>query len=217
MIKIMLADDHKLVRDGIRLLLESQEDIEIVGVATNGQDVLKLLDEGLQPDILLSDISMEPLDGIELAKIISKFEIRPAIIILSMMDNEQYIARSFESGVSAYLVKNVNSEELLSAIRYVAAGGKYLCEELSMQYVNRLISNRMTYPDMPNKVDLNLSVRELEVLEKLGEGLTNNEISDKLFLSKRTIEGHRQNLIQKTGCKNTASLIKFAVLNGLIK
>lgn len=219
MIKIIVVDDHMLVRDGIRMVLESQDDFEVIGMAINGEEAIKMLENGKIPDLIIADICMHPMDGIELAGKVTALEKSPKVIILSMMDNDEYLLKSFQNGVSAYLIKNVSSVELLTAIRYVIAGGRYLCEELSMSLIGRIPSlgkgaKKSNLQDIIE--ELELSEREMEVLEKLGEGLTNHEISDKLFLSKRTVEGYRQSLLKKTSSRNTASLIKFAVEKGLL-
>ena len=133
-----------------------------------------------------------------------------------MMDNDDLLVKSFRNGVSGYLIKNVSSLELLMAIRYVVAGGRYVCEEISMSLIEKMPALGGISKNSNLKDELELSERELEVLEKLGEGLTNHEISEKLFLSKRTVEGYRQSLLKKTNSRNTATLIKFAVENGLL-
>lgn len=216
MIKIMLADDHTLVRDGIRMLLENQPDFEVIATATTGEEVLAHLERGICPDVLLCDINLDSLDGLELTKIINGLPSTTPIVILSTTDHEQYIAQSFKAGAAGFLVKNVSSDELLFCLRHVASGGRFLCEEISMRFVAKAIQNPLNYIDVREKPQMDLTVREIEILEKLSEGFTNSEISEQLFLSKRTVEGHRQNLLQKTGSKNTAALIKFAMLNGLI-
>lgn len=216
MIKIIIVDDHMLVRDGIRMVLESQDDFEVIGMATNGEEVIQMLDRGEIPDLIIADICMQPMDGIELAGIVNSWEKPPKVIILSMMDNDDLLVKSFRNGVSGYLIKNVSSLELLTAIRYVIAGGRYVCEEISMSLIEKMPALGGIPKNSNLKDVLELSERELEVLEKLGEGLTNHEISEKLFLSKRTVEGYRQSLLKKTNSRNTATLIKFAVENGLL-
>lgn len=215
-IRIILAEDHLVVRNGIKLLLDSQENFEVVGEVGSGKEVLDLLTSGTEADILITDLSMHNIDGLQLLKEIESRNIALKVIVLTMLDCDQHVAKSFQSGAKAYLVKNVAAEEMIFCINHVAKGGRFLCEELTMKFIDKLIEKSVTQPTKIDPVELDLSSRELEVLELLGEGLTNLEISKRLFLSKRTVEGHRQSLIDKTKSKNTPALIKFAILNGLI-
>ncbi|EEI91116.1 response regulator receiver domain protein [Sphingobacterium spiritivorum ATCC 33300] len=215
-IRIILAEDHLVVRNGIKLLLDSQENFEVVGEVGSGKEVLDLLTSGTEADILITDLSMHNIDGLQLLKEIESRNIALKVIVLTMLDCDQHVAKSFQSGAKAYLVKNVAAEEMIFCINHVAKGGRFLCEELTMKFIDKLIEKAVTQPTKIDPAELDLSSRELEVLELLGEGLTNLEISKRLFLSKRTVEGHRQSLIDKTKSKNTPALIKFAILNGLI-
>ncbi|MGJ1433151.1 response regulator [Sphingobacterium spiritivorum] len=215
-IRIILAEDHLVVRNGIKLLLDSQDNFEVVGEVGSGKEVLDLLTSGTEADILITDLSMHNIDGLQLMKEIESRNIALKVIVLTMLDCDQHVSKSFQSGAKAYLVKNVAAEEMIFCINHVAKGGRFLCEELTMKFIDKLIEKSVTQPTRIDPAELDLSSRELEVLELLGEGLTNLEISKRLFLSKRTVEGHRQSLIDKTKSKNTPALIKFAILNGLI-
>ncbi|MDB5009327.1 MAG: DNA-binding response regulator [Mucilaginibacter sp.] len=214
MINILLAEDHNIVRDGIRFLLDQEEDMQVIYEAVNGLDVLKWLDKEQKPDVILTDMNMPGMDGLHM---INALQTKYPVLILSMLDHENYVMETINAGASGYLLKNISKDELLFAIRYVAGGGKYICSELSFKILNRLSNLNDILPASGVSVDFELSERESEVLHLIGEGFTNNEIADKLFSSRRTIEGHRQSLMEKTGSKNTATLIKFAVQNGLIK
>lgn len=214
--RILLAEDHLVVRNGIKLLLDSQDNFEVVGDVGSGKEVLDLLAAGMETDILITDLNMDNVDGLQLMKELNEKNIELRVIVLTMWDEEHYVAQSFKHGAKAYLVKNVSPEELLFCINHVTKGGRYLCEQLTMKLVDKLINMENTQPYKMDPAELSLSSRELEVLELLGEGLTNLEISKKLFLSKRTVEGHRQSLIDKTKSKNTPALIKFALQNGLL-
>lgn len=217
MIKIILAEDHLVVRNGIKLLLESQSDLAVIGEASSGKEALDILATGLIPDLLLTDISMAEMDGLELIDHLTLHYPDVKVIVLSMLNNTQYVIKAFEKGALGYLVKNVGYDELLFCIHHVFKGGKFLCEEISMQMLDKLQDlPSMTYQLKELMEEIDLTDREVEVLELIGEGMTNLEIADKLFLSKRTVEGHRQNLLEKTKSKNTASLIKYAVKNRLI-
>lgn len=216
MLKIILAEDHNIVRNGIRALLESEGGIKVVGEATNGQKVLNIIAKEDHIDLVLADINMPVMDGIELIKNLKANYPKIRLVILSMLDNEKYVAQAFSEGACGYLLKSVSADELIFAIKHVSGGGRYLCSELSIKMLERLIhsplSNQTVFEDA-----IDFSSREIEVLNLIAEGLTNHEMSEKLFLSKRTIEGHRQSLIEKTGSRNTAALIRYAVLNGLVQ
>jgi len=217
MIKIVLVDDHYLVRNGIKMLLDVHPDIEVVAELDNGADVLSFLNNDGTCDVLISDINMPEMNGLQLAEKIQQEFPYIKVIFLSMLNDRKHLLQAFNSGAKGYLIKNINYEELLFAVNHIYKGGKYLCDELSQQMIEYL----NTQPQFEERAtslpaEIEMSDRELEVLYLIGEGFTNNEIADKLFLSKRTVEGHRQNLIDKTGAKNSASLIKYAVLNGLI-
>lgn len=215
--KILLAEDHLVVRNGIKLLLDSQDNFEVVADVGSGKEILDLVAAGVEADILITDLTMDNVDGLQLIKEFNQNNVGIRVIVLTMLDEEQYVAQSFQFGARAYLVKNVTADEMLFCINHVAKGGRYLCEELTMKLVDKLINKQGLQSYKIDPAELSLSSRELEVLELLGEGLTNLEISKKLFLSKRTVEGHRQSLIDKTKSKNTPALIKFAIQNGLLK
>ncbi|SDH26470.1 DNA-binding response regulator, NarL/FixJ family, contains REC and HTH domains [Pedobacter terrae] len=214
-LKIILAEDHNLVRNGIKMLLESQADIEVIAEADDGQQVLEHLAAGIIPDIVLADINMPQMDGISLIKAIKLTYPGIKVVILSMLDNEKYVMQAFMEGSYGYILKNVNESEMLFALKTVAGGDRYLCVELTETLLNRFIHQTSAQTEQ-EEVQVDLSMREIEVLHLVAEGYTNQEMADKLFLSKRTIEGHRQTLIDKTGSKNTASLIRFAVVNGYL-
>lgn len=216
MLKIILAEDHNIVRNGIKVLLESEEEFSIIGEATNGQEVLNMISKEDHIDLVLADINMPVMDGIELIKNLKITYPKIRLIILSMLDNEKYVAQAFSEGACGYLLKNVSSDELIFAIKHVSIGGKYLCSELSIKMLERLVNSSLPSQSIFEDT-IDFSSREIEVLNLIAQGLTNHEMSEKLFLSKRTIEGHRQSLIEKTGSRNTASLIRYAVLNGIVQ
>jgi len=197
------------------MLLESQGEITVVAEADNGIEVLKYFQDGGQADVVITDINMPEMDGITLITELKIISPNTRIIMLSMLDNEKYIAQAFIEGARGYLLKNISEEELNFALRYVSGGGRYLCAELSEKLLDKLISNPLQQANAAGQ-NIDFSLREMEVLHLIAEGYTNTEMADKLFLSKRTIEGHRQALIDKTGAKNTAALIRFAVINGFI-
>ena len=213
MIKVLLAEDHNIVRDGIRSLLETDPEITVIDEAVNGREVIEKIAKGIIPDIILADINMPELSGLELIKELKDVP-NISILILSMLDHESYVLDAINSGASGYLLKNISKDELIFAIKHIAAGQKYICSELSFKMLLRvpLITDCVSDEKSINL----LSKREKEVLALIGEGHTNVEIADILFTSRRTVEGHRLNLIEKTGVRNTAALIIFAVKNGII-
>lgn len=215
MLQIMLVEDHNIVRNGIKVLLKKEKVFHVIGEATNGKEALEFLKQQDQVDIILTDINMPIMDGISLTKILKVSYPHIRIVILSMLDNEKYVAQAFSEGASGYLLKNSSADELRFALKHVSSGNKYLSSELSIRLLERVLDFSATY-ESQIKNTVEFSTREIEVLNLIAQGLTNYEISEKLFLSKRTIEGHRQALIDKTNSKNSAALIRFAILSGII-
>lgn len=213
--KIILAEDHNVVRHGLKMILETDPDLEIIAEAINGQQVLDFLESNEHFDIVLSDINMPLVDGISLISEIKNRGINAKVIILTMHENEQYVQQAFQVGAFGYLLKSVKEEELIYAIKHVHSGGYYLCSDLAMTMLRRNNHNFFSIKTQESlAVDFNS--REIEVLQLIAEGFTNQQMSEKLFLSKRTIEGHRQSLIDKSGAANTAALVSFALRNGVI-
>lgn len=215
MINVMLAEDHALVRDGISMLLERVEGIHFVGAATNGMEAIELLKGPIKVDVLLTDIQMPELDGISLIGMVKEIHPDIKIIILSMHNNLVFLKESFAHAADGYLLKECSLEEMLFAINHVIHGGKYISTAISLDLAE-LYAFRADFPEELQNQENEFTEREIEVLQLIGEGLTNHQISEKLFLSKRTVEGHRLSLLQKTNSNNTATLIKYAVLNKLV-
>lgn len=218
MIRILLADDHTILRDGIRALLSADADLEVVGEASNGAEVLSML-ETTPADVVLMDVQMPVLDGFATVPELRQRFPEVRVLVLTMLDHENYVTRMFEAGASGYVLKNAAISEITYAIRTVASGNSFLCTEIGMSMLYKAVSNSSGANLVSNEghVTADLTARELEVLKLIAEGLTNGEISDKLFTSKRTIETHRQNIIEKTQAKNTAALIRYAMSQGLIE
>jgi DNA-binding NarL/FixJ family response regulator len=217
MTRIILADDHAILRDGIRALLSAEPDLEVVGEANNGAEVLAML-ETTPADVVLMDVQMPVLDGFAtMPELRERFpDVR--VLVLTMLDHENYVARMLEAGALGYVLKNAAISEITHAIRTVAAGSPFLCTEIGLNMLFKAVAQSSSHvaDEGSGSAGADLTARELEVLKLIAEGLTNAEISDKLFTSKRTIETHRQNIIAKTQAKNTAALIKLAVSRGLI-
>lgn len=215
MIRILLAEDHNIVRNGIKNLLEREPNFDVIGEATNGAEVLQLVKDGLTPDIILADMNMPGLGGLEMAEKLKDTSCKAKVIVLTMIDHEKYVIKAFKNGVMGYLLKNVSSDEMVFAINHIHNDGHYICSELALRFMNRLA--QMPEPsDAEDTSDVEFTKREMEVLALTAEGYTNQEIADKLFTSKRTVEGHRQAMINKTGTRNTIALIKYALQHGII-
>jgi DNA-binding NarL/FixJ family response regulator len=211
MIRIILAEDHKIVRDGIKKLLDQEQDFQIVGDAVNGLEVTQLLDQGVEANIILVDMNAPEIPGPDIIKKIKDNARGAKVVVLTMLDDEKHVLEAFKAGANGYILKNAGSDELIFAIRHINGNGRYVCSELALRFLDRLIHQQNTL-----FTNVEPTKREAEVLQMIAEGMTNQEIADKLFTSKRTIEGHRQNLLDKTGSRNTAALIKFAILKGMI-
>lgn len=216
MINILLVDDHNVVRNGIKNLLEKEPDIRIAGEATNGREVLQLLND-ITPDIILADMNMPEKNGLELAEKLHNENSPIKVVLLTMHDHQQYVNKAMKAGVWAYLLKNISSDELLFAIRQVYSGKKYLCTEISIRLLNQALGSSFLQDEDTNAPAPAFSEREREVLRLIADGLTNQEIADKLFTSKRTVEGHRRTMIDNARVKNTAELIRFAMRKKIIE
>lgn len=216
MINIILVDDHYIVRQGVRTLLEMEPDLNVAGETDQQDELLQFLESGQPIDVVMMDITMPGVDGITLTTTIKRSYPHLHIMVLSMMDHEKYVAQAFEAGADAYLVKNVNRDELLFAINHVAHGNQYICSEIGMKLLSQVIKVTKQ-PLSMEALDFQINSREMEVLSLTADGFTNQEIAERLFTSKRTVEGYRQSLIEKTGVRNSAALVKFAFQHSLLK
>ena len=207
----MITDDHSVVRKGIRMLLQDMEGIEILGEASNAEETLKKL-EVLKPDVLITDISMPGMSGIELVKEVKKNFPETQVLILSTYFDEEYILESYEVGALGYLPKNSSDEQLFDAVNCIARGDLFHTPEvLNVLGKSLIVKNR---PQQSLKSLL--TQREKEVLAQLVEGATNKEIANKLFLSTRTIDAHRRNIMSKLDVNNSAQLVKLTLEKRLI-
>lgn len=216
MIRVALADDHAIIRDGIRALLQQEGDMQVVGEASNGRQLLTLLAE-VPVDVVLLDINMPELDGYDTLQQLRGQHPTVRVLILSMLSHQEYVNKIMHAGAAGYVLKSVGKDEILFAIRAVAAGRQFLCTELGVDLLHkRSAEGEKPVASEAAKKPPALSWREMEVLKLIGEGLTTGEIAEQLFTSKRTIETHRQNIIEKTQVRNTAALIRYAVTQGLL-
>ncbi|NJB36508.1 response regulator transcription factor [Croceivirga sp. JEA036] len=215
-IEIVLADDHALVRDGIRALLEEEQDLDVVAEVSNGLEALDMVAQKA-PDLLIIDIRMPQMGGIEaVEKLNLQKDLKTKCIILSMHDSEEYILKSVKAGASGYLLKDTDKAEFIKAIHTVQNGGKYFSGDISNVLVNNLFANSNEVAETSeDEIPFDLTKKELKVLELILEGYTNKEISEKLQNSKRTIETHRFNLMKKMEVKNLFDLTKKARAHNL--
>lgn len=210
-ITILLADDHRLVRQGLKSLLEDQPGFEVIGEASDGQEALNLL-ETRAPDIAFFDVMMPNMNGIEASKLARQRGLNTKIIFLSMHANATYAVRALQSGALAYVLKDSDFHEIMQAIENAMAGKRYLSPALADEVFEMLLN---ADAGQENTLDL-LSPREREVIQLIAEGKTNLLIAEKLSLSVRTIESHRLNLMKKLRINSHADLVKFAIQQGLV-
>lgn len=206
--RILLADDHSVVRQGFRLILENQPDMEVVGEASNGREAVTVA-EALQPDVVVMDVTMPELNGIEATRRISELAPRARVLALSMHKDSVYVREILRAGAKGYLLKDAAGNDLLAAVRAVARGEAYLSPAVS----DAVLTDYRKH--VTNPIDL-LTSREREVLQMIAEGKTNKEIANSLQLSVYTVEAHRGRIMEKLNLHSTGELVRFALRNGLI-
>ena len=210
-ITVVLADDHAIVRDGLQLLLDTQQDIEVVGSVSNGREAVQAVEQ-LRPDVVILDIAMPELNGIEATVQIR--EIHPAeVIILSMHSAIEHVSRALKAGARGYLLKESAGVEVVNAVRTVHSGHRYLSQKISDQLIDDYVHQRdLAEAESPLE---RLSAREREVLQLVVEGKSSAEIAETLFLSPKTVETYRSRLMQKLDIGDVPSLVKFAIQQGI--
>ena len=211
-IRVLLADDHAIVREGVRLLLNTQPDVQVIGEATNGEQAIELA-RALAPDILLMDIGMPGMNGLEATRALKKELPSVNILVLTMHEGDDYFFRMLAAGASGYLLKGASSEELLNAIRAVHQGGVYLYPTMARKLIGDYLKKQKESAADPER----LTPRERQVLRLIAEGKTNREIAEEFVLSINTVQTHRLHLMEKLNLHNRAELIKYAVQRGLIE
>jgi DNA-binding NarL/FixJ family response regulator len=202
-IRVALVDDHSLVRDGIRALLSVMPQLDVVGEAENGTQAIEMVDR-CQPDLLLMDISLKDMNGLELTRLLGKQYPTLKILILSMYDNYEYVSESVRSGASGYVLKNAPSREIIAAIEAIISGGTFYSAEIAQ----RLATDQNT--------DNELTPRESQVLYKMVQGMNNKEMARELAISVRTVETHRLSIRRKLNIDKPAALVKYAIDHGII-
>ncbi|KXX68622.1 response regulator transcription factor [Flammeovirga sp. SJP92] len=208
-IKLFLVDDHKMIREGLKNFLLDESDFEITGEAEHGKDCLDQLEKNSDIDILLTDVNMPVMDGLELVQNVKEKYPSIKIIALTMLGESQHIKKMLGEGAMGYLLKNCSEQELINGIRIVYSGGTYYSPEVTNAIINNI---RKVKPQKSNvALEVPLSERETEVLHLILKEKTNKEIAEELFISVRTVDAHKRNLLDKTGSKNLAGLILYAI------
>jgi DNA-binding NarL/FixJ family response regulator len=213
MTTIVLAEDHQIVRDGLRAILAAQPLFQLVGEAADGLEASQLV-EKLQPDVLILDLTMPRLHGMEVLRQVKKTSPKTRVLVLSMHDNEAYVLEALRHDAAGYLLKDASGSELVRAVRDVANGRRYLSGSLSELAIQAYIQRKTadTAQDMLEA----LTDREREVLHLAAEGMSNPEIAEKLFISPRTAETHRANVMRKLNLKTQTDLVRFAIRRGIV-
>ncbi|MCT4603482.1 MAG: response regulator transcription factor [Marinifilum sp.] len=208
--KVIIVDDHKMFRSGLRFLLSNIPNITVIGEASNGKEFLDMA-ENETIDIALMDINMPEMNGIDATRIAMEKYPNLKVIVLSMHGEEEYYDQMLDAGVKGFLLKNSDADELIAAIEAVIAGKSYFSQELLVDILDQKRLQKL-------RTDaVKLSTRELEVLKLICDGFSNAEIAEQLFISHRTVDRHRANLLSKTGCKNSTSLVMYAVKNKIVE
>lgn len=210
-ISVFIADDHQLFREGMKLILSNLPYISEIYEGKDGADLVNFLENGSRADIIFLDIEMPVMNGVEATKKALKIDPGLNIIALSMYADEDYYTRMIEAGARGFILKNSGIREVEEAIDYVMTGNNYFSREILEGFIRSI--NRKDQPGRTGQ----LSDREEEVLYHICKGLSNQEIADTLHISKRTVDKHRENLLSKTGSKNTAGLVMFAIKNGIVE
>ena len=213
-IKVLLTDDHKLIRDGIKSMLENTVDIEVIGSVSSGEESINETRQN-RPDVILMDIMMRGMTGIEATRWIKEFDPTIKIVLVTMEISKEYVSAGIKSGVDGYLPKDVDKETLLEAVRTVHAGGRFFNDAIMKLVFEDFYSNeklKSTDKKLPN----DLTKREHEILGLVASGKTNREVAEALFISIKTVETHKTHILDKLGLKNTTALIKYAIKNNII-
>ena len=212
-IKVLLVDDHQIIRDGIRSLLSYAEGIEVVGECSDGLEAISCAVSD-KPDVILMDINMPKINGIDATKTIITDNPDSKILVLTVHDELAYISKMLHAGALGYVLKTTNKAELIAAIKSVSKGEKYFSPEVTETMLSRFIDSHKSDSDAEEK---ELTIREIEVLVLISTELTNAEIGDKLFISTRTVDAHRRSLLSKLGARNTAGLVAYAIKNKFLE
>lgn len=216
-VSILLVDDHPMIRHGIKALLNDVENLNVNGEASNGQEAIEQFKSG-NYDLIIMDIKMPVMDGIEATKELKKIDNAVNILALSMYDEHRFITRMLQAGAKGYILKNTGKEELVSAIAKIIAGENYFSPEVSNIMMSRFMNDKTESPRGSSTANLNVTLtkRETEIIRMIANEMTNSEIAAELNISPRTVDTHRRNLLQKLDVKNTAGLVRYALQNDII-
>jgi DNA-binding NarL/FixJ family response regulator len=214
MIKVIIADDQSLFREGLRVVLDNADDISIIGEAGNGQEVLELVISE-KPDVIVTDIQMPEMDGIELTKELQEVYPEIKIIGLTMYEEDYLVVEMLEAGARGYLMKDTNRERLIEAIRVVYANGRYFCESTSMKLMKKIAGSKLRLSVVED--DSVFTGTEKQIIRHVCSELTNKEIADVMHLGIKTVESYRNKIFSKMGVKNMAGLVIYAIRCGLFR
>lgn len=209
-IKVLIADDHVMVRQGFIVLLNAQPDIEVIGEAADGNEMVEQA-ESLHPDVVLADISMPNLNGIEATKVIHQRNPEMPVVMVTVHTSSSYVVRALRSGARGYVVKNDDFQHVVQAIKAVSEGQRYLSSQVSEQIIDAVVSG--TSQDFT--MDERISIREREILQLIAEGNSNSQIAKKLVISARTVETHRTNIMRKLELTSQIDILRYAIQHGL--
>lgn len=212
MISLLLVDDHQMIRDAIKFYFSSEDEFEVKSEAVNGDEALQLLEKD-RFDVVITDINMPECDGLQLMEQIRDRFPEQKVLILSMLDDAVYINKMIALGANGYILKSASKEELCKAIKTIVEGNNYYSQEIYQTIVESIAGKK---PKQRLSIEISLSRREKEVLQLIVQEYSNKEIADKLFISSRTVEAHKRNLLDKTGAKNIAGLVLYAVERNLL-
>ena len=212
-IKVLLADDHDMIIEGLTAMLEHVDDIEIVGIAHNGNEVLDIVRSLQELDVVVMDINMPELDGIETTKMVKEKHPEISILILTMYNRQEFVKNLLASGIDGYIMKNSGKKVLLEAIRSLHSGEPYYGSEITKTIMKGYQKNRVFNLDVFNE----LSDREKDVMRLIVKEMTSTEIAEALFISTHTVDTHRKNILSKLNVKNVAGLVRFALQTGIVK
>jgi DNA-binding NarL/FixJ family response regulator len=215
--RIVLAEDHRILREGLRSIFASEPDLELTGEATDGREAINQTRE-LQPDLLILDLSMPRMDGLTALKEIKRVAPQTRVLVMTVHRTEEYVFRAIEDGADGYVLKDASATELLLAVRSVLAGERYLSAAVATQVVTAYLKQKNPQEDstQPRSALDTLSTREREVLKLVAEGYRSREIGEFLYISEKTVEKHRANLMRKIGVNSAAALTAFAIEKGLV-
>jgi len=208
-ISVLLADDHQVVRDGLKTLLETQADLRVIGTAGDGREAVAKAAE-LRPDVVVTDISMPDMNGVEAARRICAARPETRVVVLSMYSDAEHVYRALEAGATGYLLKDSAGTELVTAIRAVHAGRRYLTEKINEMVIAGYLGEKRAGSPLES-----LSKRERDILQHIVDGRNNRETAELLHISVKTVETYRSRMLQKLGIKNVTELVKFAITHGL--